>query len=72
MLVRPTLHSSRELGGRDDGHLQLTGQTLEGARDEGNLLDPILCPPSCLHKLQIVYDDETYRTLGVEATGLGT
>src|SRR5437667_4047003 len=67
----PVLPSSlfgraRELRDRDDGHVELLGERLEGAGDVRDLLLPVLDVAGPLHQLQVVHDHERNVVLALQ------
>src|SRR6266566_4457051 len=66
VLASPLLGRARKLRDRDDGHVELLGERLEGAGDVGDLLLPVLDVAGPLHQLQVVHDYERNVVLGLQ------
>src|SRR5438309_2797862 len=71
VLAAALLRSTRQLRQRDDRYVQLLGEGLEGARDIGDLLLPVLGVGRPLHELEVVHDDKLDVQLHLEPPGFG-
>src|SRR3954453_18540690 len=58
LLVGPRLDRARQLGDRDDRHLQLARELFETAADLADLLDAVLRRVLGPHQLEVVDDDQ--------------
>src|SRR5690349_14192133 len=70
VLATALLGRARELGERDDGHIELLGQGLERPRDERNLLLPALRIRRTLHHLQVIDHHHPHVVLRLEPSRL--
>src|SRR5438105_8631963 len=66
VLPTPLLGCARELRDRDDGHVELLGERLEGTGDVRDLLLSVLDIAGPLHQLQVVHDHQRNVVLGLQ------
>src|SRR5713226_3717659 len=71
LLALAGLHCAGELGERHHRHVQLLGQRLQGARDLGDLLLPVLLLVAPTHELEVIDHDQVEPVLRLHAPGLG-
>jgi hypothetical protein len=67
-VIGAALDRPRKLGKCNDGNVELSGKTLETARDLRNLLHSVLRAPR-IHQLEVVDDQQVEPMFGLQATG---